>query len=81
MAKKKKEKKFPELIHIRVDEKIYEILKKQKNYSEFIRQLILNDNSKCKEDLDFLKSLFELGKVTINRKEITEEELAKLDEI
>lgn len=80
MAKKEKETKYPELIHIRVDEKTYEILKNQDNYSEFIRQRILNDN-KSQEDLDFLKSLFGSGKVTINQEEITEEELAKLDEI
>ena len=34
-ATKKKEKEFPEMIHIRVNEKITEILKNQGNYSKF----------------------------------------------
>ena len=83
MAKKKKEKKYPELIQVRVDERIMEILKNQENFSKFVRNLIINndENKKCQETLDFLKTLFELGKVTINHNEITDEELAKLDEI
>ena len=81
--KKKKEKKYPELLQVRVNEEIMEILKNQENFSNFVRNLIINndENKKCQETLDFLKSLFELGKVTINHEEITEEELAKLDEI
>lgn len=83
MAKKKKEKKYPELIQVRVDERIMEILKNQENFSKFVRNLIINndENKKCQETLDFLKTLFKLGKVTINHNEITDEELVKLDEI
>lgn len=57
MAKKKKEKKYPELIHIRVNEEILKILKNKSNFSNFIRQRILNDY-KYKENLHFLNEFF-----------------------
>lgn len=84
MVKKEKKQK---VINLRVDEDLYKLLKSKDNYSKFIRNKLIRNklggesNSKCKEDLDFLRSLFETGKVTINRKEITEKELRKLDEI
>jgi len=79
MVKKEKKQK---VINLRVDEDLYNLLKSKDNYSKFIRNKLDGEsNSKCKEDLDFLRSLFEAGKVTINRKEILEEELRKLDEI
>lgn len=80
---KKKEKKYPELLQVRINDEIMEILKNQENFSKFVRNLIINnaENKKCQETLEFLKSLFGSGKVTINRNEITKEELAILDEI
>lgn len=73
---KKKEKKYPELIHIRVNEEMMKILKDQKNYSEFIRQRITE--GKCQEDLEFLKSLFKDRKVKVYKAKLTKEEDERL---
>ena len=48
---------------------------------EYIYIAISPENGKILENLEFLKSLFETGKVKVYRAKLTEEELVKLNEI